>query len=287
MFKRLLLRGYKAGHRFFTKKGIRAKPLRVLNSRLIPFLKSDFVELDGHKIFLDPKDSLRLSTRGYFEPYITELMQKEIKTGDVAVDIGANIGYHTLLMAKLVGNKGKVYAFEPHPGNFALLKKNVEANGYKNVVLEQKAVSDKNGKVKLYLDVDGRTTQHSLLKSDYTKDKPIEVCSAALDGYFNGKPVDFIKMDIEGAEHHAVLGMSELLRNNNGIKIILEFTPVHLERLGINPEEHIKLLRGLGFNLLNVNEKDKVLEVFEIDKIPVYITKRFEGSINTNILCHR
>lgn len=288
MFKRLLLHGYKAGHRFFTEKGIRAKPLRVLNSKVIQLLKSNFVELDGYKFFLDSKDSLRLSTRGYFEPYITELMQKEIKKGEVVVDIGANIGYHTLFMAKLVGDKGKVYAFEPHPDNFALLKKNVEVNGYKNVVLEQKAVLDKIGRIKFYQDRDGRTTQHSILKSDYVKeDQSMEVDSVSLDNYFNGKSVDFIKMDIEGAEHYAVLGMSGLLRKNKSIKMILEFTPVHLKRLGIALEEHIRLLRELGFSLFNVNEKEKVLEVFEIEKIPVYITKRYEGSINTNLLCRR
>ncbi len=286
MVKKLLVRVYKAGHNFLTEKGLRPKFLRILNSKIIPILRSDYVEIDGHKIFLDHKDSLRLSTRGYFEPYISELMRKEVKKGDIVVDIGANIGYHTLLMARLVGEKGKVYAFEPHPDNFELLKKNVEINGYKNVVLEQKAVGDKKGKINLYLDEEGKSVKHSIVRHDYTKNAPIKVDLINLDSYFkNNTAVNFIKMDVEGAEHYAIMGMSNLLGKNKRINMILEFTPTYLEKLGIRPEEHIKLLRDLGFNLQNINEKNRVLEVFELEKVPTYLITRIENTINTNIFC--
>ena len=68
------------------------------------------------------------------------------------VDIGANYGSYTLIASKLVGNDGRVYAFEPEPGNYDILVKNIEMNGYTNVTPIRKAVSNKQGKVRLYVD---------------------------------------------------------------------------------------------------------------------------------------
>ncbi len=287
MIKKYLVKVYKVGHRFLTKHKIRPGLMCALNSKLISLLKSDRVEIHGYTLLLDPHDSLRLSTRGYFEPYVAEILQKKIKEGDVVVDIGANIGYHTLLMAKLADRKGKVYAFEPHPDNFALLKKNVEANGYSNVVLEQKAVSNKKGRANLYLDREDKSVKHSLLQHENTKNASVEVDSVTLDDYFKNQTVDFIKMDIEGAEHYALLGMQKLLLKNKTVKIILEFTPSYLEKVGIPPGEHVRLLERLGFQLKNINERDKVLEDFELKNIPRSLAARVENNINTNIFCSR
>ena len=116
-----------------------------------------------------------------------------------------------------MGEKGKVYAFEPHPETFALLKKNIEENGYTNVIAEQKAISDKAGVIKLYLAKKNRTTTHSIVKNQYTQDSFFEVEAIALDDYFKQKKkpvINFIKLDVEGAEHHATLGMRKLIQRN-------------------------------------------------------------------------
>ena len=97
-----------------------------------------FVHIDGNKIFLDSKDTLHLSTKKIYEELGTEIVKKEVKEGDIVIDIGANIGYFTLLFAKLVGPAGKVYSFEPEPSNFSILKKNVKVNEYRNVILEKR-----------------------------------------------------------------------------------------------------------------------------------------------------
>ena len=73
---------------------------------------------------------------------MTDVVTKEIQPGDTVLDLGANIGYFTLLFAKLVGNNGIVFAFEPEPQNIALLTKNIKINNYKNVTLVPKAVSN-------------------------------------------------------------------------------------------------------------------------------------------------
>jgi len=113
----------------------------------------------GHEMFLDPTDSIvspTLLRDGYFEPYETTLIESEIRPGDVVLDIGANIGYYTLIFARLVGERGRVYAFEPDPTNFRLLKKNVRANGYQNVIFVKKAVADSSGSMPLYLCPDNK-----------------------------------------------------------------------------------------------------------------------------------
>lgn len=257
-------------------------PVSVVYNFIISHLKSNFAEVDVHKMFLDSEDSLHLSTSGIHEPFETELVEKEIKKGDVVLDIGANIGYYTLIFAKLVGESGKVYAFEPDPDSFALLKKNVEINGYKNVVLIQKAVSNKTGKIRLYLCEDNKG-DHRIYNSHDDR-KSIEIEAIRLDEYFknyNGK-IDFIKMDIQGAEGGASQGMFNLLKKNN-VKIITEFWPNGLKRFGIDHEEYLKLFIELGFKLYMVNEQKKKIELVNIPKLLETYTPEKENF--TNLLC--
>jgi FkbM family methyltransferase len=101
-------------------------------------------------------------------------------------------------MARTIGKKGKVFAFEPHPKSFALLKKNIEINGYKNVILVQRAASDKIGKEKLYYRKSGHPTDGSIFPS--RKDCSfVEIETVKLSDFIKER-IDFIKMDIEGAE---------------------------------------------------------------------------------------
>ena len=88
--------------------------VRALNSFLTSRLEPHFVEFDGFSMFVDPMDILGiLKNKGVYELCETNLIKKEVKQGDVVVDIGANIGYYALIFSNLVGANGKVYAFEP------------------------------------------------------------------------------------------------------------------------------------------------------------------------------
>lgn len=241
-------------------------PVRIVNNFIFSLLKPDFTNVQGHKMFLDSKDSLELSVKEVYESLQTELAKKEIKKGDVVLDIGANIGYFTLIFAKLVGENGKVFAFEPDPGNFSLLEKNVKINNYQNVTLIQKAVSNKTGKAKLYI---WKNTLGPKIYDSPDSHQYIEIESIRLDDYFknyNGK-IDFIKMDIEGAEGGATQGMTSLLQQNKNIKIISEFWPAGLEEFGVGPEEYLKLLIGQGFKLYNLNQQKKKIEQVNITEL--------------------
>lgn len=260
-------------------------PVIIIKNFIVSLLKSTFAEVQGHKMYLDSKDSLCLSINEVYGPLETEIVKKEVKKGNVVLDIGANIGYHTLIFARLVGERGKVFAFEPDPTNFSLLKKNVEINGYSNVVLVQKAVSNKTGKLKLYLSKKN-LGDHRIYDSQDGR-KSIDIESIRLDDYFKEKnlEIDFIKMDIQGAEGGAIQGMLNLLRKNNKVKILTEFWPIGLIRFGINPDEYLNLLIKLGFKLYEINEREKKLIQVDVNTL-LEIYPPLENN-STNLFCIR
>src|SRR3989344_4015284 len=278
--KKVLLSLYRPAHRLMTTHGVRLPILDRINTTFIKHLKSDVVVIDGHKLFLDADDSMRLSTRGYYEPFITEIVKKNIKKGDVVLDIGAHIGYYTLLFARLVGEKGKVYAFEPDPENFALLKKNVEVNGYRNVVLEQKAVSDNPGTVKLHLG--GRSAHHSIYKNMYSCNRSVDVKSVRLDDYID--TVNFIKIDVEGAEYSAFKGMQSILRKNKKLRMITEMVPLFLKNIGVTPSEFVQLLTDTGLSLYLIDEEQNKIVPFELKMLSSYNPSR---KVNINLFCSK
>lgn len=97
-----------------------------------------------------PPDGMFVYWLNDFEPEVTEVFLSHVMPGDVVLDIGAHIGYYTVLAARSVGNEGRVIAFEPDPQNYSLLVKNVAKNGYRNVTAVQKAVSWNSGYAQLY-----------------------------------------------------------------------------------------------------------------------------------------
>jgi len=244
-------------------------------------LKSDFVEIDGNKLFLDKNDSLSLSINGIYEEFETNIVKKEITSGDVVIDIGANIGYYTLIFAKLVGNGGKVFAFEPDPTNFELLKKNVEINGFKNVILEQKALSNNPGKMMLSLNKENTAGHHLNFKNDFVSNS-VEVDVLSLDEYFSNDntTINFIKMDVEGAESNVIRGMTNILKNSKSLKMIVEYNPIAINQIGLDPENYLNLLIENGFLLYDIDEKTKTLEKTDSKEL----LKKYD-ELYTNLFC--
>ena len=262
--------------------GIVRKLSRFLNSNLKP----DWVEIEGEKMYLDEVDALCLSINGIHEKLVTNLIKKEIHSGDVVLDIGAHIGYYTLQFANLVGSTGKVYAFEPEPKNFELLKKNVQINKHDNVVLIQKIVSDKDGIVEFFISKFD-SIGNKLFKSDESGSS-IKVGSTTLDEYFKDlkKKIDFIKMDIQGGEGKATLGMKNLLKENKNLKIIQQWAPEPLKQNHTNPEDHLKFLQHIGYKFYEIDGTIKK------DILPITIEQLLEKYPNSliddiNLFCKK
>jgi FkbM family methyltransferase len=259
--RKIILGQYKIISKFFSGRS-NSRIFRVVKlfaNSFVALLKSNFAEVQGHKMFLDAKDCLNLSIYGKIEPGVTHLVRQKIKKGDTVLDLGAHIGYYTLIFAELVGETGKVFAFEPIPEFFELLKKNVEINGYENVILEQKAVSNVSGRIIIELDKNINT-----LSSHDDPSRLIEVEAVRLDDYFERytKDIDFIKIDIEGAEGYALAGMTNVLARNENIKIVTEYWPLALRKFG--PERYLKLLQENHFELFYIESKNGALEPIDI-----------------------
>lgn len=270
-----VLSGRKIGSSYFVK---------TVHGLIFPYVKSDFAKIQGHKMFLDPKDSLGLSIFEAFEPFETEVIKEKIKEGDVVLDIGAHIGYYTLIFAKIVGKKGKVFAFEPSPDNFSLLKKNVEINGYKNVELIQKAVSNKTGKAKLYLCEDN--SGDNRIYDSHDGRRFVEIETIRLDDYFKNYTglINFIKMDTQGAEGKAIKGMTNLIKKNKNIKIVTEFWPFGLKKFGTNPKNYLMLLKNFGFSLYEIEKEEGEIKPSSISEL----TKKYiipQNDNFANLLC--
>lgn len=274
---------YKKVRKIFGGKGLGGLPLiKNVNEFALSHIHSDFANVQGHKMLLDPNDSLNLSIKEIHEPFETELIKNQINENDIVIDIGAHIGYYTLVMAKLVGKNGKVFAFEPNPLNFGILQKNIESNGYFNVVLDNKAVSNKNGKTDLYL-CEGNSGMHRIHPSEYCKDK-IQVDVIKLNDYLSVdiiKKIRLIKIDAEGTELEVLEGLSEALKNSQ-INIFMEFVPKHIAEHGSKPYEVLKFLDKYNFKIFIINEqKQKMEEITDLNKIEE------KYSNGTNLFCQK
>jgi FkbM family methyltransferase len=269
----------------FTGYGIgKLYPIKVLHTFILSRIAARFAVVNRNKMFLDPGDAMRLSITGIYEPFETSILKKQIKKGDIVLDIGANIGYYTLLFSKLVGNRGGVYAFEPDPGSFALLKKNVEINECRNVVLLQKAVASRNGKIKLYLSKDN-SMDHRIYDSHDDR-KFLEIEAIKLDDYFKNDDIkiNFIKMDIQGSEGGGIKGMLNLLKKNTTVKMFTEFWPSGLKRAGTDPKDYLTLLSKQGFKFFDVNdEKMKIKPISVAEVLKTYDVGNED--VFTNLLC--
>ena len=184
---------------------------------------------------------------GMIEPAVRATLQRHLRKGDVAVDAGANIGLHSIVMAQAVGPKGRLIAFEPLPHLAAAMSRSLMLNGlsaWSEVV--QAALADGPGDVVIH------AAAHSPISSIYALDgvatTPINVPQTSLDVYIPpGGRVDLIKMDIEGAEALAWVGMARVVQENPGLKIIVEWSASHFAKSGHSPAELLEATRTAGF----------------------------------------
>jgi len=285
---------YKNAKQNLGNKGLGKYPIiKEVNKFIISQAKTDFAQVQGHKMFLDPKDSLGLSVNEIYGRIETQIVKNEVQSGNTVLDIGANIGYFTLIFAKHVGNTGKVFAFEPEPRNFELLRKNIQINEYNNVVLENRIVSEKNEKIKLYLS-ENNAGMHRIYPSHFCSENFVELQSVSLDEYFKNNPyankIDFIKLDAEGSELGILQGMKNILNLNKKLKIFLEFVPSCIKEYGSNPERILNFLKSNEFQISYINEdKKKAEQVDDMD----YLLQKYDGDKleghpkRTNLLCVR
>src|ERR687891_2365945 len=150
------------------------------------------------------------------------------KQGDIVVDIGAHIGLYTIISSKRVGANGKVVAIEAHPSNFEMLKSNIKLNQLTNVIPLNYAVYSKETKIKLYLpEVESGYTIYNTIMSNRagTEDKFVDVNAQTVDYLLQLNKitdVNWVKIDVEGAEFEVLKGASNVLSKSKDIALLIE-----------------------------------------------------------------
>lgn len=217
-----------------------------LGPRLIPPPSTSFqasVPPAGALIVPAGAPSARNFLTGSYERDVTATLQQCLRPGMTFMDVGANIGYFTVLAAQAVGPGGHVYAFEPDPEAFAYLERNAAAAQAGDSTVENLAVAAFSGVMPF---------TRTEFERGYLSREPSEtrvVRTTSLDDYFAARdwpPVHVIKMDIEGGEVDALRGATELFGRNPDLQIVVELNTVALRRAGRTAAELGAELRRLG-----------------------------------------
>jgi FkbM family methyltransferase len=212
-----------------------------------PRLPVDAVELDTATgtLWFDSADTHLtpwVRSQGVWEADVMKLLRRSLRSGGVFVDVGANVGFHTVLAARLVAPGGSVYAVEPAPWTLDLLRANVWRSGLDVNVLPY-AASDLPGTVRLAVDPEHRSgAQLSEKHGD------VEVEAARLDDLLPEIEVDVLKVDVEGGEPLVLRGARGVLDRSPRLLAVVEFRDErHLS--GESPAEVLSFYESLGFEL--------------------------------------
>jgi len=195
------------------------------------------VIINYHGVSFSLLDSVSVFTlMRVHEPWMWDLLR--LKRGDVFVDVGAHIGKYSVVVAKVVGENGLVIAIEPHPENYKVLNRNVRLNNLNNVIALNIAAWSKEGKLKLFI---GKGSDLHSVKRDhglgfyYVQAKALDDVLDAL----NIRKVDYVKIDVEGAELEVLKGMERTLKR---------FRPIVIVEITENLDEVMKLMLMNGYH---------------------------------------
>lgn len=197
---------------------------------------------------------------GVWEPNLTHWIRRRLSPGDVFIDVGANIGYFTLLASRLVGDSGKVVAVEALPAIFAALENNLKINCAHNVRAVNCAAWDMQEMLTIYTqpeDLPGQTTVMSAWADKYNlEDSQSRIPAAPLSEILT--PDEFraarlVKIDVEGAEWHALRGLEPLMDScRNDLEVMIEINAKMLEAEGKAPQDVLDFFGSYGFHAYRI-----------------------------------
>lgn len=212
-------------------------------------------------MYVDTRDlsvTPHMIMNGFWESWVTQAVVRYVKPGMRCLDIGANCGYYTLLLASLVGPHGLVTAYEPYEPLARLLTQSVTVNGFgARVTVEDSAVGDYSGSALLHsrFDLLGSSTLGVLAGS--SEHGP--VTQVRLDDVeaLSQAPIDFVKIDVQGSEILVLDGMRQIIERSPKIAIAMEFAPSDFE----NPLGALEKIRSFGFTIRTIGTDGTVRHI--------------------------
>jgi len=211
--------------------------------------KRSIYKIDNYLLILDNTrliDSQLIKT-GVWEPELTDILKKYVKSGMRVFDVGANSGFHTILLGSLLGDTGEVHSFEPVTYYRKMLEENIKINNFTNIVVNDKGLSDSTQELEIKFSKDNASL-HVLLASNHQIEK---IQLIKFDDYIHDKKIDkidLIKVDIEGHELFFLNGAIEALNKFKPV-IIMEFSLSYIMRQNINPTDILTKLQDLGYTI--------------------------------------
>lgn len=268
---------------FIYTKILKPKPvLKLVNWIILKIIPRNIFLSSGKILFLNKKDPVISGAiaMGVYEKFEMSLFSKELGPGMTVIDVGANIGYYTIVAADAVGPAGTVICFEPDLESAEVLKKNIQVNEFKNIKHIGKGLLNRNGTIKFYLSKNNRGDNSICDPGDGQTHTEIE--TTTLDTVLPADTkINVIKMDIEGSETLALEGMEKSIMRSDNLTIFVEFSPFRIKNIGGSPIEFLQKLMTLGFVLYNINNSNRQLEqIIDIEKF----SKQYEAGEYTNIL---
>lgn len=231
------------------------QPLADPGNKLVKLVK-----LQGFEMYVMTTDYIgqAILGSGDYEPHVTSVVVNTLKTGDVFLDLGANLGYYSLLAANLVGNSGKVIAIEPGPQNLQLLYASILRNNFSNITVYPFAASDDLQIIKLLT-----IGSNAGVVTPLSPHKTFHLLAQAimLDSLLQGEQrIDLVKIDVEAHEPFALRGMDELIRKHRPA-IITEFHPYIMEANNhIDPENYLKQIEAYGYRLSIIDLSGQIID---------------------------
>jgi FkbM family methyltransferase len=197
---------------------------------------------------------------GSFEPFTTAAIRRILKKGDVALDIGANMGCHSLPMAKMVGETGRVIAFEPMPWARKKLASNIALNSFSNLQVVPMGLSDSAGRTMIHFRSSWSLDAKGMSFEDPTSTEKCAVEMVRLDDFLRGQNVariDFIKLDVDGFELKVLRGARATLESQHPV-ILMELGAYTLRDAGDDIQDLVRFLLDLGYRFYDERSFDPI-----------------------------
>lgn len=215
------------------------------------------VKVLDFELIIDTEDigvSSSLAGQGHYELGEVDTIRKKVIPVDncMVFDIGAHIGYYTIILSKLIDSKGLVMAFEPEPNNYYLLIKNIKLNKCLNVIPMNYAVSDYEGDGILYI-AKGNTGDNRIYDPKGGYSSTMEISIFQLDRLVDRGKVIFIKSDTQGKDFAVLRGAEKILKKYHP-KLQFEFWPKGMISAGDDPKLFLEYLKDLGYSLYFQNQ---------------------------------